>query len=532
MSNTFNKEHPYGKTLLSRDKPGNGNLEKWGPQGVGYVDIDPSVLCTPPHCPHYHYRDDAEHSGAVETPIHLLIASFRDQLCPRTLDNAFRRAENPQRIFVRVIEQTESDSDLIDDAGCFARYCTDYNTNCQEYKHQVRTIHMDAAKAKGPTDARSKLSAMIAWDYEHRNDPQQLDFVPVQLQDFCLQTDSHMDFSDNYDTELIYMHHRTQNDYAVLSTYVTDISQNNRDVRTVPNLCMVTFTSTIRNWGTKECIQLVTPKLTNAMWGAGLSFHRCHAEINVPIDPYLDGVFDGEEGSRGIRFFTHGYDVYTPDRVLVTHDYQKHQSNPVVHSWGHHQHNHDEPPPRDVYPFTEAMEAARPDLQTVGVARVNMLLGIGAPDSDWDADELDRIRNGRFGLGTRRSLEQAVEFTGIDLRNRDMVKNKCGNLAWVPFEETSDREYGIPEVLQRGLTTGKNNNQRDAVAAAAAAPVLRGLDLTTRRRVASANNNAGSSGSVHTTTATLLGGVAVAAVGVVVWKLARRPRKKGNRHTI
>lgn len=31
------------------------------------------------------------------------------------------------------------------------------------------------------------------------------------------------------------------------------------------------------------------------MWGAGLSFHRCHAEINVPVDPYLDGVFDGEE---------------------------------------------------------------------------------------------------------------------------------------------------------------------------------------------------------------------------------------------
>lgn len=57
------------------------------------------------------------------------------------------------------------------------------------------------------------------------------------------------------------------------------------------------------------------------MWGAGLSFHRCHAEINVPVDPYLDGVFDGEEGSRGIRFFTHGYDVYSPHRVLVTHDY-------------------------------------------------------------------------------------------------------------------------------------------------------------------------------------------------------------------
>ena len=42
-------------------------------------------------------------------------------------------------------------------------------------------------------------------------------------------------------------------------------------------------------------------------------------------------VFDGED----IRFFTHGYDVYTPDQVLVTHDYHVYQSNPIVHTWGH-----------------------------------------------------------------------------------------------------------------------------------------------------------------------------------------------------
>ena len=120
---------------------------------------------------------------------------------------------------------------------------------------------------------------------------------------------------------IVDMFHLTQNDYGVLSTYVTDIGENNKDPTNVPHLCMVEFTSSIRNWGTKECSFLTRPKLTNAMWGAGLSFHRCHAELNVPVDPYLDNVFDGEEGSRGIRFFTHGYDVYTPHRVLVTHDY-------------------------------------------------------------------------------------------------------------------------------------------------------------------------------------------------------------------
>ena len=45
-------------------------------------------------------------------------------------------------------------------------------------------------------------------------------------------------------------------------------------------------------------------------------------------------MFDGEEVSRGIRFFTFGYDTYAPDLVLVTHDYNGHQGNPVVHTWG------------------------------------------------------------------------------------------------------------------------------------------------------------------------------------------------------
>ena len=262
----FRTEHPYGTTFLARNNTGNLRLFPDGPFGT--VDVKPTVCTDSGECPYYHNKDDANHEGASQTPIHMLIASFRDRLCPRTLHNVFDHAESPKRMFIRIIEQTLPGSDLIDDAGCWARYCTDYNTDCQVYEKQVRTVHVDSAKSKGPTDARSKLSAMISWDYVHRDEPEQLDFVPVHAQDFCLQTDSHMDFSDNFDTELIYMFHRTETDYAVLSTYVAPMEQNNQDVRKVPNLCMVQWTSTIRNWGTKECNQLVRPKLTNAMWGA------------------------------------------------------------------------------------------------------------------------------------------------------------------------------------------------------------------------------------------------------------------------
>jgi hypothetical protein len=455
MATAYAKKHPYGTTFMAKDNEGNRKSFPNGPFGT--IDVAPSVCTDNQECPFYHYKEDSlQQGGATETPIHLLIASYRDRLCPRTLHNAFHHAKSTKRLFIRIIEQKQADSDLIDDAGCWTRYCKDYNTDCQEFEQQVRTVHVDAAKAKGPTDPRSKLSAMIAWDYVHRDDPDEIDLRRVELQDFCMQTDSHMDFSDNWDTGLIEMHHRTENDYAVLSTYVTDIEKNNQDERIVPNLCMVMFTSSIRNWGTKLCSNLVKPKLTNAMWGAGLSFHRCHAEINVPVDPYMDGVFDGEEGSRGLRFFTHGYDVYSPDIVLVTHDYHGHQSNPVVHTWGGHGGKQKGPGAGGVqfeekWKWTLDIDRARSNVQTLGTPRVNLLLGIGIGKNTPTqvSNEIKLIRNGRYGLGTKRTLEQASAFSGINLQEKKMVENKCGNLQWVPFVESP--EYGVNEVLSRGL---------------------------------------------------------------------------------
>jgi hypothetical protein len=459
-------EHPYGTTLLSRDNKANRELFPKQTE-FGHIPIAPTICTEDGQCPHYSHKEDKEDqdqessSTHHDTPIHILVAAFRDRLCGRTIHNAFTRAAHPKRVFLRIIDQTQADSELLDDAGCWETYCHDYNENCDEYKSQVQTVAIDATLSKGPTFARSKLSAMIYWDHVHKDDedPTALDFRPVDKQDFCMQIDSHMDFSDGYDEGLVAMFHRTENDYAVLSTYVADIEQNNKDPKMVPNLCMVKFTSSIRNWGTKECQKLTRPKLTNAMWGAGLSFHRCHAELSVPVDPYLDNVFDGEEGSRGIRFFTHGYDVYTPDKVLVTHDYHTHQGNPVVHTWGRGNKldgdGHDNGNDSLSWKWNEEIEALRDSWHTFGTKRVNMLLGIGSTfqSTEKEREEVERIRASRFGLGDKRTLEQAVEFTGINLLEERMEENKCGNLIWVPYDETAD--FGVvEEVLARGYDGG------------------------------------------------------------------------------
>lgn len=86
----------------------------------------------------------------------------------------------------------------------------------------------------------------------------------------------------------------------------------------------------VRNWGTKCMRSMPHPKLTNIVWGAGLSFSKCHAEKKVPYDPHLPHIFDGEEFSRALRFWTYGYDIYSPHRIYVVHNYHESQVSALL----------------------------------------------------------------------------------------------------------------------------------------------------------------------------------------------------------
>ena len=77
-----------------------------------------------------------------------------------------------------------------------------------------------------------------------------------------------------------------------------------------------------------------------------------------------------------------------------------------------------------------------------------MMLGFGKRRGEETDEEVNLIRKTRYGIGTKRTLEQAEAFTGINFRGMKMDVNKCGNLLWVPYEESPN--YGIGEVLSRG----------------------------------------------------------------------------------
>jgi len=76
------------------------------------------------------------------------------------------------------------------------------------------------------------------------------------------------------------------------------------------------------------------------------------------------------------------------------------------------------------------------------------MLGFGNKRPTDSDEEIKLMRQSRYGIGTKRTLEQAEAFTGINFERKRMDVNKCGNLQWVPFEESPN--YGVGEILSRG----------------------------------------------------------------------------------
>ena len=100
-----------------------------------------------------------------------------------------------------------------------------------------------------------------------------------------------MDFADSFDLHLTRFWRDTKNEYAVISTYVADLHQLNKNLNSVfevPHLCQITKSigNIPRNGQAKAARMLNRPQLTT-LWAAGLSFARCHFEKRVPYDPNL-----------------------------------------------------------------------------------------------------------------------------------------------------------------------------------------------------------------------------------------------------
>jgi hypothetical protein len=219
--------------------------------------------------------------NGVET-IFLMIASYRDFQCRETIASAFNNADHPEALFVGAADQvTEGD------IGCALLDvpCAENPDQVQcKYGDQISVFTMDAALATGPVTARHIGDRLYRGQY------------------FVMQMDAHCTFVKHWDTKLIAQWRETQNEMAVLTSYLSDVQgsvdqDGNSRRNTRPIMCNSAFEGApparyLRHGSQPEDYAVIRdmPQL-EPFWAAGFSFSRGHFKIRVPYDGRQPMVF-------------------------------------------------------------------------------------------------------------------------------------------------------------------------------------------------------------------------------------------------
>lgn len=310
--------------------------------------------------------------------IFVSVASYRDKICPVTVESIFENADKPENVFIGICQQNDkTDVDCIDEG-------------LKKYPHlqkNVRILRMRHNDAKGPTFARYLCSTLY------------------QGEEYYLQIDSHCKFIKHWDTYLIDMIQDLKKSGVpkpVLSHYTPTYESYKKegDNGLITTICESWFTDQNMislkgaNWTSPE--KLPRP---NAYIAAGMFFCEGKFLEEVPFDPELDFLFIGEELLLSVRFYTNGWDIFTPNKNTIYHLYTRAQEPKYWENKG-----------------INAEQASQ---------KVRFLLGL-----DTDLSKLtDRQKYSIqfYGLGKERSLEQYYKHAGIDIQKKQILKNMCHN---------------------------------------------------------------------------------------------------------
>eukprot|EP00511_Aplanochytrium_stocchinoi_P009072 CAMPEP_0204866616 /NCGR_PEP_ID=MMETSP1348-20121228/18082_1 /ASSEMBLY_ACC=CAM_ASM_000700 /TAXON_ID=215587 /ORGANISM="Aplanochytrium stocchinoi, Strain GSBS06" /LENGTH=492 /DNA_ID=CAMNT_0052018569 /DNA_START=250 /DNA_END=1725 /DNA_ORIENTATION=- len=322
--------------------------------------------------------------------IMVMLASYRDPLCGNTLAEAFGNAKFPDRVRASVAQQNDPL-----DLDCMQEYCR-IDPNCR--RDQVVITIVPLEKARGVMPARfHQLSGL-------------------RDEEFCLQIDSHSAFEDDWDIIALEDWYLTENEMAVLTTYPNRAGDRHKQDLS-PARCSTSFSGgkqVIHGGNSAHNVRPGKSPFLVPFFGAGVAFSKCHANLNVPYDPYMSYLFGGEEFNRAARLFTWGYDMYAPKRNFIYHYYDG-DEKPVAKN---------EPRHREFFHGKKTMSS-----QTT--LRWRRILGLKTKEKN-KIRELTLADAELFGLGKRRTLQQYQTFSGVNLITGETESrcNKLGRMKW------------------------------------------------------------------------------------------------------
>jgi predicted 2-oxoglutarate/Fe(II)-dependent dioxygenase YbiX len=295
--------------------------------------------------------------------IFVRIAAYRDSECEWTVRDAFAKAEAPERVFVGVCWQYHPAHDPP-------------SFRVHERPGQVRVTRVLASRTRGPCWARRETEQL--WRGE----------------DFTLQIDSHSRFVAQWDRWLIDELAACPAPKALLSASPPPyLPPDTLAIHARPTIrCATAFDAKgdLRFRGAYLEGAPARPR-AGAFVAGGFMFSSASLLREVPYDPYL--YFEQEEAAYSLRVYTHGWDVFSPARIVVHHLYARDREAAGLR---HPTHWSD-------YPSKW--------LQRRGLERFDHLTGYRESTDEEVLRELDT-----YGLGTERSIADFEAYAGIDFR--------------------------------------------------------------------------------------------------------------------
>ncbi len=305
----------------------------------------------------------------MNNTIFISLASYCDDMLEFTIKSAYNKAKNKENIIFGIVDQSYVNN---------REYIKSF-----DFSKQIRYCHIFPDDSLGVSWARH------------------LCFSLYNNEEYFLQVDSHTYFEENWDENLInqYQTLLEKSSKPIISTYPYGFTIDNNNEIT----CSKQSGNYVLVLRPKKELTLTEDNLVLQFRGehilsdepilgshiaAGFLFAKGDFIEEVPYDPYL--YFHGEEQSLAIRSYTKGWDIYHPKWIPLYHLYKKSGTKYDTHHW-----SGDVIKKRD-FEWTYLQKRARERFK-------NLVYG--------------NLNNSIYGLGNIRTIEDFINFSGIDYLN-------------------------------------------------------------------------------------------------------------------
>ncbi|CAK4635973.1 hypothetical protein LEN26_017824 [Aphanomyces euteiches] len=358
-------------------------------------------------------RTEREKEAQKTPSIAVLLTHYRDsEECAATLTSLFTNAQFPSALHLYVFEEVALDDYSL---TCIQILCEHSRSLCEQHRAKRITFkRRHAADHVGPSPARRFVETMLPPSHGH---------------EYYLSITTRLEFIPRWDTSLIAQWTSIGNPKAILSfappsvrvkSWPVDPSQQSilctgRITSKDANIALVAFNHPVLIKESRGAV----PRLVS-QYSEDFHFGPVRALAAAPSDSKAEFVWEGLAYYRATRWWTRGYDFYSPSIDVVYERYTPRPTHPLQAS-----------------PFAESMKSLHvlQERQRSSFYRIRRVLG-------FNPNEVPARQDAAFTVGTARTIEQWVKFSGVDPRaefdaSTDKQFKNCKALVRVPPPPTT-----------------------------------------------------------------------------------------------